>query len=150
MTKYFYKISAIIQKQLILISFILLIGFNSSLFAYDSESLSSVKYQYAIFYMETEGDFVVAIGADDPAIYSWSEPGKSIKGEIKQIWEFLDIQSEVEYSFTDIESVLLNHVASKGWVFQDLAITSVPTPFLNRNFRTAYRYIFKRAIVKNK
>lgn len=104
------------------------------------------KYEYAIFYMETEGDFVVPVGVDDPAIYSWSEPGVSVKGEINEIWNFLEIKSDVEYSFTDIESVLLNHVASQGWEFQDLAITSVPIPQSNRNFRTAYRYVFKRAV----
>lgn len=102
------------------------------------------QLEYAIFYMETEGEFVVPVGADAPAIYSWSEPKGTIKGDIPEIWRFLGIKSEIEYSFNNIESVLLNHVAAQGWVLQDLAVTSVPLPHSGTQFRTAYRYIFKR------
>jgi hypothetical protein len=94
--------------------------------------------------METEGEFVIPVGADAPAIYSWSEPKGTIKGDIPQIWQFLGITKEVEYSFTEIESTILNHVASKGWQLQDLEITSVPLPASDNSFRTAYRYIFRR------
>jgi|GEM_PF-7061653 len=104
------------------------------------------KFEYAIFYVETEGDFVVPVEVDAPFVYSWSEPRGSVKGEISDIWRFLKIKTEIQYSYSEIESTLINHVASKGWELHDLEITSVPLPNGSVRFRTAYRYIFKRSI----
>jgi len=135
------KVFSIINK--LVLSLLMIMAVNSAAYA-DETKTTAVQFEYAVFYMETEGEFVIPVSADAPAIYSWSEPGGSIKGDIPQIWQYLGINKEVEYSFTDVESTILNHVASKGWQLQDLEITSVPISTSDTDFRTAYRYIFKR------
>lgn len=102
------------------------------------------RYEYATFYMETQGEFVVPIGADDPAVYAWSDPSASVKGDIARIWEHLELQGEIEYDFNLIEAALLNHLSARGWKLEDLEISSLPK--VHDKFRTAYRYIFRRAV----
>ncbi len=131
------------SSQFLLIFLFCLFSVSLKTIAIDNPRTSYIQLEYAIFYMETEGEFIVPVEVDAPAIYSWSQPGKTIKGDIPKIWAFLEIPTNVEYSFTDIENSLLNHVGSKGWELNNLQITSVPIPSTN-NFRTAYRYIFQR------
>ena len=131
------------------IFFCLLLVFGINNFAAAKDTKHNIlRYEYAVFYMETEGEFIIPVSADAPEIYSWSDPSGSVKGDISQIWQYLKMTKDIEYSFTEIESSILNHVGSSGWQLQDLEVNSVPITSNHPTFRSAYRYIFKR-MVKN-
>jgi hypothetical protein len=101
-----------------------------------------IQSEYGVFYMETQGDFVVPVGADAPAIYSWSTSTRSDKGDVELLWRTLGIKEDIGYSFSYVEVSVLNHLATQGWHLELIEISSTPTK--GQDIRTAYRYIFTR------
>lgn len=109
---------------------------------YDAVNEGNSKPQYGVFYFETQGDFVVPLEADAPAIYSWYAREEQVRGDIEMLWKQLGVAGPLTESFGELEVALLNHFSSKGWKLHELEVTSVETS--NASIRTAYRYIFKK------
>ena len=133
-----------LRHVLVIVCFLLLTGCTESNGG-NSESHTHThshnhNIEYGVFYFETQGDFMVPVEADAPAIYSWNSKDSNIKGNVEHLWKELNLQGEVEYSFDALEIVLLNHFGNQGWELHTLEVAPVHAGV--DSIRTAYRYVF--------
>ncbi|MEE2959903.1 MAG: hypothetical protein VYA34_04100 [Myxococcota bacterium] len=101
-------------------------------------------YEYASFYAEVAGDFADPVDSEAPARYSWTDRNESVNsGNISKIWKVLGVNGRLRgESMGEIEVIVINHLAQKGWVLHHFANFSVQSP--RQDLQTMYRYIFRR------
>lgn len=105
-------------------------------------SFSPRTLEYGVFYVETQGQFIEPIEADAPVIYRWTENKMSFQGDFEKLRNVLDIEIASSSEFSEVEVLVLNSLAKKGWKLMDFEISTVNTN--EQDIRTAYRYLFIR------